>query len=101
MSKGSPTATPAATLPAFDLSLLKDIRVRIAVEIAQTQLTVGDILELRPGSIFGLDRTAGDPGDVCVNGRYVARGDILAMKEGSGVKITEFVAPKAEAEAQS
>jgi flagellar motor switch protein FliN/FliY len=97
MSTKAAVPVPA---PAFDLSLLKDIRVRIAIEIGRTELSVGDILELRPGSVFGLDRAAGEPGDICVNGHYVARGDILAMKEGSGVKITEFLQPRAEAEAQ-
>ena len=84
-----------------DLAALNDIRVRISIEIGQTQLSVGDLLELRPGSVFGLNRQAGEPGDVRINGRYVARGDILATSAGAGVKITEILKPASETEGQS
>jgi flagellar motor switch protein FliN/FliY len=100
MSVKSETAARPGTAAARDLGLLSDIRVRISIEVGQAELSIADLLELKPGSVFGLNRPAGDPGDIRVNGRYVARGDILATSGGSGVKITEILNPEAESEAQ-
>jgi flagellar motor switch protein FliN/FliY len=81
--------------PMNEIALLADIPVRISVEVAQTALSIGELLELKPGAVLELERPAGDPGDVRINGRYVARGDILAVGEASGVKITEILRPEA------
>jgi flagellar motor switch protein FliN/FliY len=97
-----PQPAPRAGATTHDLTVLHDITVTISVEIAQAQLTINDLLELKPGAVFELNRPAGAAGDIRINGRYVARGDIMNCGDKSGVRITEIVQPHtAEAGAAS
>ncbi len=75
-----------------DLSLLRDVPVQVAVEIGRTQMTIGEALELGPGSIVTLDRVAGEPADLLVNGRTIARGEVVVIDEEFGLRITEVLA---------
>jgi flagellar motor switch protein FliN/FliY len=74
-----------------DLGPLRDVPVELAVEIGRTRMTIGETLELRPGSIVSLDRLAGEPVDLLVNGKRIARGEVVAIDEEFGLRLTDVV----------
>ncbi len=85
---------PAATAVegAADLRRLQDVPVELAVEIGRTQMTIGQTLELRPGSVVSLNRLAGEPVDLLVNGKPIARGEVVVIDEEFGLRVTDVVA---------
>ncbi|MDQ2650665.1 MAG: flagellar motor switch protein FliN [Actinomycetota bacterium] len=93
----APTATPAsATAPRLSsvpsgLELLHDVELAVTVELGRTRMLVRDVLDLVPGSVIELDRAAGSPVDVLVNGTMIARGEVVVIDEEFGVRITEVV----------
>jgi flagellar motor switch protein FliN/FliY len=74
-----------------DLKRLSDVPIDLTVEIGRTRLTVGETLELRQGSILTLNRMAGEPVDLLVNGTPIARGEVVVIDEQFGVRITDIV----------
>ena len=86
-------AAPAAGGGAADLGRLQDVPVELAVEIGRTRMTIGETLNLRPGSIVTLNRLAGEPVDLLVNGKPIARGEVVAIDEEFGLRVTEVVSP--------
>jgi flagellar motor switch protein FliN/FliY len=78
-----------------DLSLVLDVPVELAVEVGRTTMTIRETLAIAPGSIISLDRMAGEPVDLLVNGRRIARGEVVAVDEEFGLRITEVVAAPA------
>jgi flagellar motor switch protein FliN len=92
-------APAVATPPAeVDLERLTDVTVELAVQIGRTRMTLGGALSLGPGSIVTLDRAADQPVDLLVNGKPIARGEVVVVDESFGLRITEVVgaAPRAE-----
>lgn len=88
-------AAQAASRPNPDrsaLRLLHDVELTLTAEIGRTRLPVRQVLDLVPGTVLELDRTAGSPADVMVNGRLVARGEVVVVDEEYGIRITEIVA---------
>jgi flagellar motor switch protein FliN/FliY len=81
----------AAQDPREDLGPLRDVPVELAVEIGRTRMTIGETLDLRPGSVVSLDRLAGEPVDLLVNGKRIARGEVVAIDEEFGLRLTEVV----------
>jgi flagellar motor switch protein FliN len=75
-----------------DLSLVLDVPVELAVEVGRTTMTIRETLAIMPGSIISLDRMAGEPVDLLVNGRRIARGEVVAVDEEFGLRITEVIA---------
>ena len=93
------TAAPRAVEPAgAELERLYDVPVELAVEIGRTKMTIRETLGLGPGSIVTLDRTAGEPVDLLVNGKPIARGEVVVIDEEFGLRVTEVLAPKASGE---
>ncbi|HET6447932.1 MAG TPA: flagellar motor switch protein FliN [Conexibacter sp.] len=78
-----------------DLGRLSDVPVELAVEIGRTRMTVGATLELRPGSIVVLDRVAGEPVDLLVNGTPIARGEVVVIDEEFALRVTEVLGERA------
>ncbi len=74
-----------------DLERLRDVPVELAVEIGRTRMTIGEALALGPGSIVTLDRLAGEPVDLLVNGKPIARGEVVVIDEEFGLRISEVV----------
>ena len=74
-----------------DLRRLSDVPVDLTVEIGRTRMTVGETLELRQGSIVTLNRMAGEPVDLLVNGTPIARGEVVVIDEQFGLRITEVI----------
>jgi flagellar motor switch protein FliN/FliY len=88
-------------LPAVrDLRRLSDVPVDVTVEIGRTRMTVGEMLELRHGSIVALSRMAGEPVDLLVNGTPIARGEVVVIDEQFGLRVTDVLgADEAQASA--
>jgi flagellar motor switch protein FliN/FliY len=84
-------AGPAAESFDADLARLHAVPVELAVEIGRTRMTIGDTLGLGPGSIITLNRMAGEPVDLLVNGRPIARGEVVVIDEEFGLRVTEVV----------
>jgi flagellar motor switch protein FliN/FliY len=80
---------PRAPAPG-DIELLLDVPLQVTVELGRTQLRIRNVLELVPGSIIELEKLAGEPVDVLVNGRQIARGEVVVIDEEFGVRITDI-----------
>lgn len=74
-----------------DLSLLLDIPLQVAVELGRTRMTIENLLRLVQGSVVELNRLAGEPLDIYVNSRLIARGEAVVVKEKLGVRIIDVV----------
>ena len=75
-----------------ELERLYDVPVELAVEIGRTHMTIRETLALGPGSIVTLNRLAGEPVDLLVNGKPIARGEVVVIDEEFGLRVTEVVA---------
>jgi flagellar motor switch protein FliN/FliY len=75
------------------LDILMDVPLEISVELGRVKMLVRDIVELTTGSIVEIDKAAGEPVDVMVNGRLVARGEVVVIEDNFGVRITEILNP--------
>lgn len=78
----------------MNLDMLLDVNVTLSIELGRAQINIRDLLKLNQGSVVDLDRMAGEPLDVLVNGTLVARGEIVVVKEKFGVILTEVVSPE-------
>lgn len=76
------------------LEILHDIPLEISVELGRVRMVVKDILDISAGSIIEIDKAAGEPVDVLVNGRLVARGEVVVIEDNFGVRITEILSPQ-------
>ena len=89
--------TPLNTAPVqvndANIGLILDVPLQVNVELGRTKKSIKDILELTNGSIVELDKLAGEPVDIMVNGRYLAKGEVVVIDENFGVRITEIVSP--------
>lgn len=81
-----------------NLASLMDVPMHIEVELGRTKMPIADILSLTHGSIVELDRLAGEPLDILVNGKLIARGEAVIVNEKLSVRITEIVEPIAISE---
>lgn len=86
---GSLGDPPPAAAPG-DIGLLLDVPLQVSVELGRTELRIRNVLELVPGSIIELDRLAGEPVDVLVNGKAIARGEVVVIDEEFGIRITDI-----------
>ncbi len=75
------------------IDLLLDIPLDISVELGRSRMSIQELLSLGPGSVVELDKLAGEPLDVMVNGRLVARGEAVVVNDKFGVRITDIVSP--------
>lgn len=74
-----------------NIDLIMDVPLEVTVELGRTSKSIKDILEFAPGTIVELNKIAGEPIDVLVNGKYVAKGEVVVIEESFGVKITEII----------
>ncbi len=95
-----PSANPSHLRGSPDLRRLSDVPVEVTVEMGRTQMTVGETLELRHGSIVTLNRMAGEPVDLLVNGTPIARGEVVVIDEQFGLRITDVVGQAAPADGE-
>jgi flagellar motor switch protein FliN/FliY len=76
-----------------DLGNLKDVELNLRIELGRTELLIEEVLKLREGSVVALDKLAGDPVDILVNGRLIARGEVLVLNDNFCVRVAEILAP--------
>ncbi len=76
-----------------NLELILDIPVNIALEIGRTQISIRNLMQLNQGSVVELDRLAGEPLDVLVNGTLIAHGEVVMVNEKFGIRLTDVVSP--------
>ena len=77
-----------------NIALLMDVPMQTTVELGRTKKTVKDVLTLGEGSIIELDKLAGEPVDLLVNGKPIAKGEVVVIDENFGVRVTEIINPK-------
>ena len=84
--------TGSAVAPGNEnINLIMDVPLEVTVELGRTTKSIKDILEFTPGTIVELNKIAGEPIDVLVNGKYVAKGEVVVIEESFGIKITEII----------
>lgn len=76
-----------------NLTLILDIPLRVAVELGRTKMVVNDLLNLGQGSVIELNKLAGEPMEVLVNDKLVARGEAVVVNEKFGVRLTDIISP--------
>ena len=76
---------------AENIGLIKDVPLEVTVELGRTQKRISDILDFAPGTIIELDKIAGEPVDVLVNGKLVAKGEVVVIEESFGVRVTDII----------
>ena len=81
-----------------NIGLILDVPLQITVELGRTKKSIKDILELSNGSIVELDKLAGEPVDIQVNGKFLAKGEVVVIDENFGVRITDIVSPAERAQ---
>jgi flagellar motor switch protein FliN/FliY len=86
----TPPGKPAGS--AQGIELLRDVELNVKIELGRSRMLVEDVLRLGEGSVVELDKLAGDPVDVFVNNRLVARGEVLVLNDNFCVRINEIVA---------
>ena len=75
------------------LDVVLDIPVNISMEIGRTKISIRNLLQLNQGSVVELDRLAGEPMDVLVNGTLIARGEVVVVNEKFGIRLTDIISP--------
>ncbi|GGK13691.1 flagellar motor switch phosphatase FliY [Caldalkalibacillus thermarum] len=83
-----------ATSPPKNLDLLLDIPLQVTVELGRTKRTIKEILELSPGSILELDKLAGEPVDILINNKPIAKGEVVVIEENFGVRVTDILSQR-------
>ena len=96
---GAGEQAPAGLNAVGDLRRLSAVPVDLSVEMGRTRMTVGETLELRQGSIITLNRMAGEPVDLLVNGTAIARGEVVVIDEQFGLRVTEVLGQSPSADA--
>jgi flagellar motor switch protein FliN/FliY len=90
---GGTPGVPAQSGGRTGLDLLHDVEMEVTAELGRTRMSVRELLSLTPGTVVELDRLAGGPADLLVNGRLIARGEVVVIDENFGIRITEIVSP--------
>ncbi len=87
---------PAARGPTveFPIAALQDVELDLRIELGRTELLIEEVLQLREGAVVPLDKLAGDPVDILVNGRLIARGEVLVLNDNFCVRVAEILAPQ-------
>lgn len=95
LEKGQAEKTPAAKshLEGRGIDLLLDIPLEVSVEVGRSRILVRDLLQLQEGSLIELDKLAGEPLDLYVNSRLIARGEAVVVNEKFGLRLTDVVSP--------
>lgn len=87
-------AAPIAAHPADPMALLRDVEVELTLEIGRKRMRIADVVKLGPGRTVELDKLAGEPLELLVNGRIIGRGEAVVVGDRYGIRITEIVTPE-------
>jgi flagellar motor switch protein FliN len=91
--EGVPRSTGPVNLEGPNLDVILDIPVSISMEVGNTDITIRNLLQLNQGSVIELDRLAGEPLDVLVNGTLIAHGEVVVVNEKFGIRLTDVISP--------
>jgi flagellar motor switch protein FliN/FliY len=84
-------AGAAPTTEAATLELMRDVQLDLTIELGRTHMHLEDVLKLKQGAVVPLDKLAGDPADIYVNGRLIARGEVLVLNDNFCVRVAELI----------
>lgn len=87
-------ASVAAASPPRTLDFILDVTLQVTVEVGRARMTIQDLLQLGQGSVVELEKLAGEPLDIYVNGKQVARGEAVIVNEKFGVRLTDIISPE-------
>ena len=93
----APLATAPVQINQANIGLILDVPLQVTVELGRTHKSIKEILDLTNGSIVELDKLAGEPVDIQVNGKLLAKGEVVVIDENFGVRITDIVSPEERA----
>lgn len=88
-----PRNNQPVTLDGPNLDVILDIPVSISMEVGSTDINIRNLLQLNQGSVIELDRLAGEPLDVLVNGTLIAHGEVVVVNEKFGIRLTDVISP--------
>ncbi|MCI0912566.1 MULTISPECIES: flagellar motor switch protein FliN [Pseudomonas] len=89
----SPRPKENVSLEGPNLDVILDIPVNISMEVGSTEINIRNLLQLNQGSVIELDRLAGEPLDVLVNGTLIAHGEVVVVNEKFGIRLTDVISP--------
>jgi flagellar motor switch protein FliN len=89
----SPKLNLPVNMEGPNLDVILDIPVSISMEVGNTEITIRNLLQLNQGSVIELDRLAGEPLDVLVNGTLIAHGEVVVVNEKFGIRLTDVISP--------
>lgn len=92
-SQGPEDAEAPVSMDGPNLDVILDIPVAISMEVGSTDITIRNLLQLNQGSVVELDRLAGEPLDVLVNGTLIAHGEVVVVNEKFGIRLTDVISP--------
>ncbi len=84
----------AQTGPPQNIEILLDVKLPVAIELGRTEMSIRDILELGAGSVVELTKLAGEPVDLLVNNKIIARGEVVVVDENFGLRVTSLISPE-------
>ena len=87
----APAPAPAAPVTPEDFDAVCDVPVKVQAVLGRSRMDIGDLLRLKPGDVVELDRRVGEPADILVNNRLIARGEVVLIDNSLGVTLTEIV----------
>ena len=90
---GTPPKAGAGAAPVQTLDFILDIPLKVTVELGRTKMMIRDILQLAQGSVVELSKFAGEPLEVLVNDKLVARGEVVVVNEKFGIRLTDIISP--------
>jgi flagellar motor switch protein FliN/FliY len=99
-AEGERGATKSKAPAASDLGLIMEVPLRLSVELGSTTLPVREVLALTKGSVLVLNRMSGEPADIYVNERLIARGELITQEDRVAIRITELIASRSGSDAR-
>ncbi len=84
---------PVGASTARSIDFVLDLPLRVTVELGRTKMVVNDLLQLAQGSIVELEKPAGEPLEILVNDKLIARGEVVSVNEKFGIRVTEIISP--------
>jgi flagellar motor switch protein FliN len=88
-----PAASPDAPRKELNLDVILDVPVTVSLEVGRARMPIRNLLQLNQGSVVELEREAGDPFDVYVNGTLIAHGEVVVVNERFGIRLTDVISP--------
>ncbi len=93
-NEGNDGAGPGPALAIDSMALLRDVEVELTLEIGRKRMRIADVIKLAPGKTVELDKQAGEPLELLVNGRLIGRGEAVVVGDRYGIRITEIISPE-------